>query len=280
MNLSDKINQHYAGSDFSKRFNLSLQKAGLTIETITPEDIARFDQFHIRGKEATRDMANLANFHNGMHVLDVGCGLGGPARILASEFGCYVTGIDITQDYCRLAELFNRKTGLANKICIKQADATMMPFVDEIFDAAVTEHVTMNILNKELLLKEIFRVLKPGGKYGYYEIFSSDDSDIYFPVPWAESKNLSFLSNSEKYLRIMESSGFNIHTITDLTQLAGEWFKSAAAKLKDIANERQYKFSLAFLMKNNALEKTDNLIKNFDEGKLKVIRGLAIKSQR
>jgi len=277
MSFKEDINQHYAGRDFSERINAAFARAGLNINTITSEDIEKFDEFHIRGKDATRDLAKLGKIQPGMHLLDIGCGIGGPSRTFAGELGCKVTGIDITEEYCKLARIFNNITGLSKKIQVEHADATQMPFYDGSFDAAVTEHVTMNIGNKEQLLKEIFRVLRPGGKYCFYEIFSSDESDIYFPVPWAETPNLSFLQTPESFVKNIKSNGFLIEVINDLTQLATQWFKSAADKLTKIVKEGQLTFSLALLMKDNTIEKADNMIRSLDEGKLKVAMGAAVK---
>ena len=142
----------------------ALQQSGRPIEALTYRDLIPVSELHNRGKQATVDLARLAEIRPEQHILDVGCGIGGPARTLAAEFGCRVTGIDISDEFCSAARSLNELVGLSDKISIRTADALALPFEDESFDIVWTQHASMNIADKQALFTEMHRVLRPGGK--------------------------------------------------------------------------------------------------------------------
>lgn len=168
MKGNNKVEDHYTRSNLRDIILLELQKAGRDINALTPEDLSPVDEFHIRGREATKELANLADLKRDSHVLDVGSGIGGPSRYLASEFGCYVTGIDLTEEYCQVAKMLAQRTGLKDRVNYEYGDALQMPFDDGIFDVVWMQHTTMNIEAKLKLYSEIYRVLKLGGRLALY----------------------------------------------------------------------------------------------------------------
>ena len=118
---------------------------------LKPDDLAPIDEFHIRGRESTKELAGLLGEFDSQEILDVGCGLGGTARYLASSFGCRVTGIDLTPTYISLAERLSQMVGLTNETNFYEASAVELPFPEEEFDIAWMEHVQMNIPSKDQL---------------------------------------------------------------------------------------------------------------------------------
>ena len=159
--VNEAIQTHYTRSDLANVILAALEKAGKDVSRLTPEDLAPIDEFHIRGRAATLELARAAGLDATRRVLDVGSGVGGTSRCLAKEFGCRVTGIDLTDEYCRAATILSAKIGLAELVDYRQGDATNLPFDDRSFDVVWTEHVAMNIPDKSRLYREMHRVLKP-----------------------------------------------------------------------------------------------------------------------
>jgi ubiquinone/menaquinone biosynthesis C-methylase UbiE len=158
------LNQHYGRGDLGAAIVAALGAAGKDPNTLTPDDLAPVDQFHIRGQEATLELVRLAELEPGAHVLDVGGGLGGPARTLAVTVGCRVTVLDLTEEYCRVGADLTQRAGLADRVSFRHGDALALPFEAGSFDAVWTQHSSMNIADKEALYREAHRVLRPGGR--------------------------------------------------------------------------------------------------------------------
>src|SRR5512134_2441144 len=159
--VNEAIQTHYGRPDVGSVILAALEKAGKDLDRLTPEDLAPVDEFHIRGRAATLELARAAGLDANKRVLDVGSGVGGTSRCLAREFGCRVTGIDLTDEYCRAAAMLTAKIGLTDLVDFRQGDATKMPFQDDLFDVVLTEHVAMNIPDKRGLYREMYRVMKP-----------------------------------------------------------------------------------------------------------------------
>ena len=182
---SERISQHYGSADLESRILSALKQAGKNVDSLTVEDLAPLDQFHTRGLVATRELIAFASVKPGLRVLDVGSGLGGPARVLASDKNCHVTGVDITKEFCEVATLLSKLTALAHVTEFRHGDATALPFEDGQFDLALTMQIQMNIEDKRRFYDEIFRVLKPGGRFVFQDIMSGPGGEIHLPVPWA-----------------------------------------------------------------------------------------------
>lgn len=230
--VNETIQAHYTRSDLGSVILAALEKAGKDLNRLTPEDLAPVDEFHIRGRAATLELARAASVDCTKRVLDVGSGVGGTARCLAREFGCRVTGIDLTDEYCRAAAMLSARTGLAELVDYRQGDATSLPFPEGSFDVVWTEHVAMNIPDKPRLYREMYRVLKPRGTLAIYDILAGPSGPVLFPVPWARTPEASFLVTPDGLRKLLEESGFKVTNWSDTTGAARAWFVSLADKIR------------------------------------------------
>jgi len=230
--VNEAIQTHYTRPDLGDVILAALEKAGKDVNRLTPEDLAPIDAFHIRGQAATLELARAAGLDATKRVLDVGSGVGGTSRCLAKEFGCRVTGLDLTDEYCRAAEMLSAKIGLAHLVDYRQGDATDLPFDDQAFDVVWTEHAAMNISDKPRLYKEMHRVLKPGGTLAIYDVLAGSSGPVLFPVPWARTPETSFLVEPNELRMLLEEAGFTVSDWSDTTAAACAWFVSLAEKIR------------------------------------------------
>jgi SAM-dependent methyltransferase len=230
--INEAIQTHYTRADLGDVILGALEKAGKDLNRLTPEDLAPIDQFHIRGRTATLELARAAGLDAAKHVLDVGSGVGGTSRCLAKEFGCRVTGIDLIDEYCRTAAMLSARTGLAHLVDHRQGDATKLPFDDRAFDVVWTEHAAMNIPDKTRLYKEMHRVLKPGGTLAIYDVLAGPAGPVLFPVPWARTPDTSFLVDPDELRRLLVEAGFTVTDWSDTTEAARAWFVSLAERIR------------------------------------------------
>lgn len=177
-----------------------------------------YDQFHGRGLEATEEIANLLEVAATDHLLDIGSGIGGPARYMARRFGCRVTGIDLTAEFCDVARHLSRLLGLEDRVGFEQGDALAMPFAANSFDGAYSMNVSMNIADKSGLYREIRRVMKPGGWLMLSELAKGPGAELDYPTPWASSAQTSFLSTPEDTRRGLEDAGFEVVQMRETAQ--------------------------------------------------------------
>ena len=264
-NLNQNIQAHYAKPDIGKQILAALEKAGKDIDRLTPGDLAPIDEFHIRGRAATLELAQAAGVDSTKRVLDVGSGLGGPARALAREFGCQVTGIDLTEEYCRVAEMLSGRIGLSTHLEFLQGDALDLPFADATFDVVWTEHVAMNIPDKSRLYRQMHRVLKPGGTLAIYDILAGPAGPVHFPVPWARVPQSSFLATPDELRLFLDEAGFRIADWADTTDLARAWFAALAGKVR---KEGLPPLGFHLLLGPEFKEMARNQRRNLDEGRI------------
>ncbi len=230
--INETIQTHYTRTDLGSAILAALAQAGKDPDRLSPEDLAPVDEFHIRGRAATLELARAAGLDATKRVLDVGSGVGGTSRCLAKEFGCRVTGIDLTDEYCDAAAMLSARIGLSPLVEYRQGDATSLPFDDASFDVVWTEHVAMNIPDKPRLYSEMHRVLKPGGTLAIYDILAGPAGPVLFPVPWARTPDTSFLVRPDELRQLLEEAGFKIADWTDTTDAARTWFVSLAEKIR------------------------------------------------
>jgi ubiquinone/menaquinone biosynthesis C-methylase UbiE len=260
---------HYSSGDLGERILAALEASGKDLESLTSADLAPVDQFHNRGAEATRELAEFAGLRPGLHVVDVGSGLGGPARHLAAEHGCRVTGIALTEEFCRVATMLTERIGFADKVEFQHGSALDMPFEDGRFDAAWTMHAQMNIEDKPAFYGEIFRVLKPGGSLVFQDLFQGLGGDVHYPVPWAEDATVSFLARPEAAREAAESQGFRIAEWRDLSEAYLAW----NARQPDTSGKPLPPLGLHLILgEETAREKWQNQLNNHQEGRVVLVR--------
>lgn len=223
------VDRHYGRVTLHQAILDGLATTGKNPDAPTPEDLAPVDHFHTRGKEATLELARLAGLERGARVLDVGGGIGGPARLLAAELGCRVTVLDLTEEFCRVGADLTRRAGLGEQVEFRQGDALELPFGDGAYDAAWTQHSTMNIADKERLYRQIHRVLRPRGRLAMHEIMAGPNQPIHFPVPWAPEPTISHLRPPEAVRQLIGGLGFKELAWQDESAMSLKWFRERIA---------------------------------------------------
>ena len=234
--MSDVVARHYSGGgDLAKAIADSLHKAGKDINGLTTADLTTVDEFHIRGRKATLELAQSLNLSAASHILDIGSGLGGPARTLAEAYGCRVTGVDLTPEFCEAAATLTSWVGLGDRVAFRQGDATDLPFGDAEFDAATTIHVAMNIAAKDKMYGEAKRVLKPGARFAVYDVLQGEGGEVLFPVPWAREPSISHLATPDEMSLLLTGAGLKILEVQDSTEESERWFEAMAARMAQSA---------------------------------------------
>lgn len=207
------------------RIDDALRAAGLDLGGLVPEDLAPFDQFHTLGLAATNELAALATITGTDRVLDVGCGIGGPARHLAATRHCTVVGVDLTDAYVELAAHLTTLTRQTDRVSFQRADALHLPFERDTFDVVWTQHVAMNIADRPALYGEMHRVLRRGGRLAIFDVVEGNGMPLHFPVPWADVQAESFLLSADAMRATLEASGFLVREWHDKTHEAAEWLE-------------------------------------------------------
>lgn len=234
--MTDDVESHYGGEgDLAGAIAESLRRAGIGLDKVTTADLGTVDEFHIRGRKATLELAQLMNLSAASQVLDIGSGLGGPARTLAETYGCHVTGIDLTQAFCDAATRLSEWVGLSERVAFRQGDATELPFADHTFDSAMTIHVAMNIAAKDRMYAEARRVLKPSARFAVYDVLQGEGGELHYPVPWAREPSISHLATPETMPGLLEGAGFRIVDTRDSTEESQRWFEAMAARMERVA---------------------------------------------
>ena len=268
------VAEHYAHGDLGAEILAALRDAGIDPDALSPADLAPLDQFHAGGLETTVQLAELAGVDAGAHLLDVGCGIGGPARHLAAAFGCRVTGLDLTEEFCRVAAMLAARTDLSGLVDFRHGDALAMPFADQCFDLVWSQHASMNIADKDGLLAEMHRVLKPGGRLAIYDILAGPGGPLHFPVPWARTPDISFLDAPEALRARLEALGLDILAWRDVTKPVTDWTRTMRAKATEHGPRP---LGLHLIMGPDWAEMIANIARNLEEGRIVLIQTVAQK---
>jgi SAM-dependent methyltransferase len=223
--IEERVARHYARRDLEKTILDALVSSGKDPDRLAPSDLAPVDEFHTGGREATVEFTAQLELASGMHVLDLGCGIGGASRFVAERYGCRVTGVDITEDFVRTAEALARRVGLGERVGYRCASGLALPFEQGAFDAAYMMHVGMNVADKSALFAEVHRVLKPGGMFGVYDVVLTGRGELRFPLPCARGPETSFVVGVDTYRRALAESGFEIRSERDRLEVARTFFR-------------------------------------------------------
>jgi ubiquinone/menaquinone biosynthesis C-methylase UbiE len=275
-NTPASVERHYGRGEILNSILRALTEAGKDVSKLTPVDLAPVDEFHIRGREATIELAARASLKPALRVLDVGSGLGGSARYLASEHRCQVTGIDLTREYVETARALADRVGLGGQIEFRQCGALAMPVENGSFDVVWTEHVQMNIADKRAFYGEIARVLRFGGQLAFHDIFQGVGGEPHFPVPWAEERSISFLATPEAIRETLGQAGLRIVDWEDRSEKSLQWFTEAVEKVKQSGPPPM---GIHLLMGATARTKLENIVRNLHENRVVVYQAIAEKSE-
>lgn len=217
MAIETNVAHHYGTSGIAERILAALKAANGADAPVTVDTLSVLDHFHGRGIVATRELVELLKPQPGEHILDIGSGIGGPARWFAAKCGVRVTGVDLTPEFCIAAEALNHATGLADKIAIKNGSALALPVDDNSFDRAYSQNVIMNIEDKRQFYREAFRALRPGGVLALSNLCRGKDGAFRYPVPWAETPATSFLVTPDEMRAQLTDARFEIVVFHDTT---------------------------------------------------------------
>jgi SAM-dependent methyltransferase len=224
------VARHYEIEGLQDRILSTLRTAGVDLANLRAEELEPVDEFHIGGAAATLALLDQIELFPGQEVLDIGSGIGGPARFVANRTGARVTGIDLTPGYVSIAASLSEMTGLGGLTHFVQGSALAMPFEDESFDAAMLLHVGMNIPDKAGLMKEAARVLRPGGVLAVYDVMRLAPGPLAFPLPWAASEATSFVAAVDDYVTSAKDAGFTLKSQRSRGAFAVEFFAAMRAR--------------------------------------------------
>lgn len=272
--IDARIDKHYGFGGIMEKIEAGLKAAGKDVNSLTVDDLAPIDQFHTRGRDSTLEVVGLAKLKPSDLVLDVGCGLGGTARFLAEQYSCSVAGIDLTEEYISVGKRLTELVDLSNRVELRQASALEIPYEDEWFDVVWTEHVQMNIADKNRFYSEIARVLKPGGPLLFHDIFRGSGDSPFYPTPWAEDESISALVTETEARSVMAQVGLEIDQWIGKVQESIEFFSEVSARIEA---DGPPPIGIHLLMGDNARDKLQNYVRNLSEDRVSVALGMAIK---
>jgi ubiquinone/menaquinone biosynthesis C-methylase UbiE len=258
-----RVAQHYAAANLEQRILAAFKAAGKPRASITLDDLSVVDEFHIGGREATEAIAAQMHLRPGMKLLDIGSGIGGPARYFASAHGCQVTGIDLTTEYVRTAKTLSALVGVSSSVQFKQGSATALPFGNDSFESAYMFHVGMNIQDKVKLIREVKRVLRSEAIFAIYDVMRIGPGELQYPLPWASKTEESFVATVDDYRQALVDAGFAIAGERERKQFAIDFF--ARMRQRNEQSGRQ-PLGLHLVMGETATLKMSNVVDGLRRG--------------
>jgi ubiquinone/menaquinone biosynthesis C-methylase UbiE len=270
----DRVQNHYASEGIAARILAALRAVQGDAAPVTPETLAPLDHFHGRGVKATHEIVALLRPEPSDRLLDIGGGIGGPARWIAARFGCHVTSLDLTSEFCRAAEELNAATGLSDCVRVVEGSATDLPFPEASFDRAYSQYVAMNIEDKRRFYAEAFCVLRPGGVFAFSQCGAGPNGEPHFPLPWAAGPATSFLSSTEETRADVTAAGFELVRFLDRTE---EILPDQRETRRRLQGQGLPPLGVHTLMGERIRDLQINAIQSAEEGRLTFIEALVRK---
>lgn len=266
--IGSVVARHYGSWTLIETIEQALRANGIEPEQATVEQLAPIDHFHSFGVAGTRELIRLLGAQAGDHVLDIGGGIGGPARLLASQSGCQVTVLDLTPQFCAAGETVTGWAKLSDRVSFVVGSALEMPFADASFDAAWTIHAAMNIADKPRLYAEAHRVLRPGGRFALFDTMLGPNGPLHFPLPWATDPSHSFLLPPDEVRALITQAGFVERAWREGPELAGVLQAASAGSQPPSADpDRLVPLGTALLMGPDAATRIGNAMRDTREGR-------------
>lgn len=258
------IADHWSSGDPYGLIVSALNKMSKPLDSLTVEDLAPVDHFHARGIAATVELADRLPIMAGQHILDIGCGLGGPARYIARRFQCTVSGLDITEPFVAAANKLTALLHMERQVKIEHGDGQYLPYTDSYFDGAYTQHVTMNVADRPGFFSEAYRVLKPGAFFALTEHGLGPKGNPHYPLPWSADGSGSYLVSPSETRSLLEKTGFEAIVVED----SGAKYVAAYEMVIEKAEKGALPLlGIHLLTGETALQKTRNAARNIEEGR-------------
>ncbi len=275
MSDHESVTKNYVHGDLLSAISSGITQLGKTPDTVTIEDLALVDEFHIGGRQASEEFLDQLGLSPEDHLLDVGCGLGGTSRFVADRYKSRVTGIDLTAEYVDTGKVLCSWVGLDDRIALHHGSALSLTFDDATFDGAFMMHVGMNIEDKANLFSEICRVLRRGASFGVYDVMRIGEGELSYPVPWAETPATSALATPEQYKDALQNAGFTVDAERSRHDFAVDFFEQL--RIKTVASQERPPLGLYILMGEAAPTKVKNMIVNISASQIAPVELIARK---